>query len=576
MIQIIAEVAGGHLGEIDKMIQLVELSGSTGANIVKFQFYNAEELCEKSHPDYELFKSLEFSDEQWSIIFEKARSCGLEVYADVFGDVSFDEATRAGVDGYKMHSSDLSNIPLLRKAAETGKTLLLGVGGRKRIEIYRSLKFLFENYPELKIVLMVGHQLFPTPVSEHSLEELRWFKEAYKDKGVEVGCADHIDGDLDEALFWPITTIGAGTTYVEKHITIDRKLKLEDYESALDPEKFKFMVDMIRKIEVSCEKYPRWTVGRDKYRLKTVKIPIVKDNVSKGNEVNWNSVNFVRPLSFSEPIDVHNWDKRETALDLESGVHINGLSVKGKVGILVNARSASTRLPKKALKEICGTPTILLLLERMKKCNKADQIIFCTTTREDDDELASIVANAGYEVFRGPNEDVAQRLYLAAKKYECDHIVRVTGDDILRDINLIDEGIESHLKNNADYTCMPELVYGCETEIISSRAMESIVERAAVSENTEYLSWYLDDSSCFIQNEIDVPNELKKPYRLTLDTSEDFELFKIIYEKFYTKGNPVDLKEAVEFLDSNPEVADINKQINPKLSRHDLNLDLKI
>jgi N,N'-diacetyllegionaminate synthase len=576
MIKVIAEIAGGHEGDPDKMKSLIELAGNSGANIIKFQFYNADELCEKSHDDYELFKSLEFTIEQWNIFFKQANSHGLDVYADVFGATSFEEATLAKVDGYKLHSSDLLNIPLLTKVAQTNKVILLGIGGRKRVEIYSSLTFLYKNFPEARVVLMVGHQLFPTPVSEHSLAELRWFKEAYKDLKVEIGCADHIDGDLEEAIYWPITTLGAGATYIEKHLTIDRASKLEDYESALNPDKFQHLVDMIRKLEDSCEEYPRWTEGRIKYRAKTVKVPMLNKNSEAGSTLNWENIDFVRPINFSEPIHTDNWVKRKLILKSKNGTQLNGSVAECKVGILVNARSASTRLPQKALKTICGIPTILLLLERVSVCNNAHEVIFCTTDRKDDDVLAQLVLDAGYKVFRGPNEDVAKRLYLASVKFNCDHIVRVTGDDLLRDTDLIDIAIDSHLSKNADYTFMPEIVYGCETEIISFRALESIVSRAAISANTEYLSWYLDDDSCFIQNAIDVPDSHQRGYRLTLDTKEDFELFEIIFDKFYTEGSPIDLVEVLKFLDENEEIAHINSQISPKLNKSELNTEIRI
>ncbi len=575
MIQTIAEIAGGHVGELEKAIKLIELSNEGDADIIKFQFYKADELCEEGHPDYELFKSLEFSIEQWKTIFAKASSFDLKIYADVFGEDSFSEAKELDVDGYKIHSADLDNINLISKIATLGKTLLLGVGGRKRVEIYSTVKYLKENFDNLEIILMVGHQTFPTPVSEHNLNEINWFSRAYRDLDVKVGVADHIDGDLPIAMIWPLTALGAGACVVEKHITIDRKLKLEDYESAIDVADFKNMVAMIKQLETSIDFYPKWTSGREQYRKKGVKVPFANADLGNDSELSNEKINYLRPLDFCNPIGYHQFKNKKTVTTVKAGQKISWENINNKVGILVNARSASQRLPQKALKKICGKETILLVLERMSSC-QAGEIVFCTTTREDDNELAELVAKNGYEVFRGPDKDVAKRLLLTAEKYNFDHIVRITGDDLLRDIELIDKAVSSHLENCADYTDMLEMVYSCGTEIISTRALKCIVERAADNDNTEYLSWYLDDETAFVQNRIEVPEVYKRDYRLTLDTEEDFELLTKIHEELYTDGNPVKLQEAIDYLDNNQNIASINKTITSKLNRTELNLEMKI
>lgn len=255
---------------------------------------------------------------------------------------------------------------------------------------------------------------------------------------------------------------------------------------------------------------------------------------------------------------------------------MTGSDISQNVGILINCRTASTRLPNKALKTICGKETIALLIERMKFCSNKSQIILCTTERDEDDVLVGIANREGIEAFRGPDENVALRLLLASRKYNLDHIVRVTGDDLLRDISLIDQAIESHLKNHADYTYMKGVVYSCDTEIISVRALETIVDRAECPENTEYLTWYLEDETAFVQNEIRAPSKYYRDYRITLDTIEDFKLLEALYEALYKPGCPIDLIDALRYMDEHPDLAKINATIRPKLSRNDIDVSMKI
>ena len=57
---VIAEIAGGHMGELNRCLELVRAAGESKTDAIKFQFYKAQELCHNTHPEYDLFKSLEF------------------------------------------------------------------------------------------------------------------------------------------------------------------------------------------------------------------------------------------------------------------------------------------------------------------------------------------------------------------------------------------------------------------------------------------------------------------------------------------------------------------------------------
>jgi N,N'-diacetyllegionaminate synthase len=179
-------------------------------------------------------------------------------------------------------------------------------------------------------------------------------------------------------------------------------------------------------------------------------------------------------------------------------------------------------------------------------------------------------------VFRGPGKNIELRLLLAAQKHNLYHIVRVTGDDLLSDIWLIDEAIVSHREHNADYTYMKGVVYSCDIEIISYRAPETIVERAAVPDNTEYLTWYLNNATSFVLNLIEVQSDYSRDYRLTLDTNEDLQLFEYIFNELYKPGKPVDLRDALVLLGNIPDKAAINKQINPRLNPSELDTSMRI
>ena len=112
-----------------------------------------------------------------------------------------------------------------------------------------------------------------------------------------------------------------------------------------------------------------------------------------------------------------------------------------KIVAIVQARMSSTRFPKKVMQPICGKPMIGLLLERLSKSNKIEQIILATTDDNSCDSLAYYVNKLGYEVYRGNEDDVLDRYYQAAKKVQADLVVRVTGDCPLIDPEQVDEVI---------------------------------------------------------------------------------------------------------------------------------------
>jgi spore coat polysaccharide biosynthesis protein SpsF (cytidylyltransferase family)/sialic acid synthase SpsE len=572
---IIAEVAGGHEGNLDRCLELVRAAHFGKADIVKFQFYFADELCTKDHPDYQLFRNLEFSLDQWKVIYSLARELGLKIFADIFGPITFSQATELGSDGYKIHSADLDNLPLLTDIAKTGKVMLLGVGGHKRVEIYQTLTFIRSKSENTPIVLMPGHQLFPTPIHEHSLEEIRWFKEAYKDLKVEVGCADHIDGDHPSAPFYPIAALGAGATYFEKHLTMRRAEKKEDYESAIEPEAFLRMAETLKQLATTTSAFPRWTEGREKYRKKAVKTLATAVPITEGSKIEESQIKFLRIKEFSEPLPLQWIAAKKVKNTLPKDHILKGTDIHQKVGLVVNARTASTRLPSKALLKIQGKETLALLIERMKFCKSVDQVVLATSDQPRDDVLADLAKRSGIEVFRGSEEKVAERLLGTVRAFKFDHFVRVTGDDLLRDVGLIDEAVKLHLESHADYTDMKNITYGCDSEVISHRALATVVERATKIENTEYLTWYLDDASSFVCRSVD-GSKFATTHRLTLDTQEDFQVFTAIFDKLYQPGKCLELNDALHFLNQNPLIANLNQTIRPKFDRSELDVSIRI
>lgn len=248
----------------------------------------------------------------------------------------------------------------------------------------------------------------------------------------------------------------------------------------------------------------------------------------------------------------------------------------GKVVGIIVARCSSSRLPNKAITKILGRETIALLIERIKRCRSLNDIILATTADPSDDILVEIAKREGISPFRGSMENVSLRMYEAAKYCGADYVMRVTGDDILRDERMIDQAVQAHLEGTSDVTFMKNMPYGTTSEIFSFKTLEIIVQKANVPENTEYLTFYLKNERYFSANYVTADYVFDPFLRLTLDYPEDLEFFTRIFEKFYPQKRDFTLSEVLQWLRARPEIVAVNQSRTAKFTSRDLDVTLNI
>ena len=129
--------------------------------------------------------------------------------------------------------------------------------------------------------------------------------------------------------------------------------------------------------------------------------------------------------------------------------------------------------------------------------------------------------------FWGENNNVLKRMLSSLKNKKVDHIVRITGDDILIDPDYLDIAIRSHLRTNSDYTDHKNLPSGTETEIFSLNLLKNIMLFFS-SEDSEYLTNYvIDNKKEYLCNSAPVKYSHKKKIRLTIDTQKDFKKYQL-------------------------------------------------
>ncbi len=246
---------------------------------------------------------------------------------------------------------------------------------------------------------------------------------------------------------------------------------------------------------------------------------------------------------------------------------IKGSDWEMKIVCIVQARVGSTRLPGKVLKTICGKTVLAHDISRLRKVKNIDEIIVATTILEKDDAIVKECEKVKVRYFRGSEEDVLSRYYYAAKEAGADVIVRITSDCPLIDIEVTEKTIEFYLNNSYEYvsnTYERSFPRGFDTEVFSFKLLEKAFKEAKEEIYREHVTTYfwknpeIFSIGCY-KNDVDYSN-----YRLTLDTKEDFELIKIIYNKLYYKNKYFGFKDILKLFENNHELYSINEMVKQK------------
>ena len=234
--------------------------------------------------------------------------------------------------------------------------------------------------------------------------------------------------------------------------------------------------------------------------------------------------------------------------------------------IVLQARMNSSRLPGKVMLPLSGKPVLWHILERLKRAGTADRICVATTVEESDNEIENFCMGCGVDVVRGSENDVLSRYIQAAFAMNADIVVRATADNPLVHPDCVDAELsylESH--PDCDYVSMKQLPLGAMVETFTLRTLEKLDYIAKDDIYREHVTFYLHDRRGrhgFHMVDLPVEKSLARPeIRLTMDTREDYELMTRIYDTLYREGEIINLRDAIELVIANPELANLNRGV---------------
>lgn len=235
---------------------------------------------------------------------------------------------------------------------------------------------------------------------------------------------------------------------------------------------------------------------------------------------------------------------------------------------IVQARTGSSRLPKKVLMSVCGEPLLIRMLERVQASSLAGTIVVATSVNKEDDIIESLCKEHDIHCFRGHPTDLLERHYLAAKEYNADAVVKIPSDCPLIDPRIIDKVLRFYTDNHTSFDYAGNLhpaTYpdGNDVEVMSFPALENAYQNATRQLEREHTTPYLwenPDKFRLANVEWSSGEDYSATHRWTIDYEEDYVFIRTVYEELYNKKRNFSMYDILNLLEEKPYLTDINKK----------------
>ncbi len=293
---IIAEAGVNHDGNIEQALRLVDVAADAGADLVKFQTFDANALAtanaelaayQEQAPECEnqsrtgqlaMLQRLQLSEQDHMTLIAHCETRGIGFFSTAFDLESLDFLARLGAERFKVPSGEITNLPYLRRIASFQKDVIMSTGMAELSEIGEAIDCLkAAGLPKDKITLLHCTTEYPAPIEEVNLRAMHAMADKF---GVAVGYSDHTDG-IDVA----IAAVAMGASVIEKHFTLDKNLPGPDHSASLEPEALNAMVEGIRRIECALGSAQKQCTTSERKNIHLVRKSIVAARAISADEV---------------------------------------------------------------------------------------------------------------------------------------------------------------------------------------------------------------------------------------------------------------------------------------------------
>lgn len=242
---------------------------------------------------------------------------------------------------------------------------------------------------------------------------------------------------------------------------------------------------------------------------------------------------------------------------------------RGPIWAVVAARMTSSRLPGKVLLPLAGRPALAHLIARLRRSRYLDGVVIATAAHAANDPIRACAAAAHVPVFSGSEDDVLDRTLQAAQSVGAEVIVQVTGDCPLIDPAVVDRAIDAYLQHRPDYACnrLPETYpNGLDTEVFATALLAEVATVTDDPPDREHVSLYLYEhpERYTLLNVPAPPGHHWPGLRLTLDTWEDYQVIRAIFDALFPANPDFGLTEILDWLRAHPQWVLVNHDVKQK------------
>ena len=246
---IVAEMSGNHNGSLDTALALVDAVADAGAHAIKLQTYTADTMTvDVRHPRFRiseghdlwsgeyLYQLFERAHTPWDwhqAIFDRARERGLTAFSSPFDRTAVELLEKLDAPMYKIASSEITDLPLVRLVASTGKPVIISTGMATLAEIAAAVDAA-RGAGCGDLVVLSCTASYPAPPDEANLRRIPVLAEAL---GVPVGLSDHT-----LSIGVPLAAVALGACLIEKHVTLNRADGGVDSAFSLEPAEVRSLV----------------------------------------------------------------------------------------------------------------------------------------------------------------------------------------------------------------------------------------------------------------------------------------------------------------------------------------------
>jgi N-acetylneuraminate synthase len=319
----IAELSGNHNGSLERAREMVYAAALAGADAVKAQTYTPDTITLRSNrPEfrangpwfgrnlYDLYAEAAMPWEWQPELAADAKQLGMEFFSSAFDPSSVDFLESLGAPCHKIASFELVDLPLIEKAAATGKPLILSTGMATLAEIDEAVRAA-RGAGARDIVLLACTSAYPAPAHDARLRRIPHLAKTFH---VVAGLSDHTIGSEV-----PVAAAALGAKVIEKHFTLRRADGGVDSSFSLEPEEFEAMVKSVRTTEAALGDLRYGPTEADASGLRYRRSLFVVRDVVAGELLDEHSVRSVRPASGLHPKNLPAVIGRRIRRDVEAG-----------------------------------------------------------------------------------------------------------------------------------------------------------------------------------------------------------------------------------------------------------------